>query len=117
MPSLLGYLEREKTLPAHLAFSLAALMVFYTGGQIRDHVLIGHRDGQEYEIKDDMTVLEFFADHSVKNAEEYTRAVLSHKEFWGQDLSVLPGMEQAVCSYISEIRTLGMRAAIEKIFV
>lgn len=116
MPSLLSYIEKEGKLPAHLTFSLAALMAFYTGSEIRDGALIGHRDGQEYQILDDVGVLEFFAANSSRSAEEYTHAVLANRDFWGQDLSVLPGVEEAVISYISDIRALGMRPAMEKIF-
>lgn len=43
MPSFLGYIEKEGKLPEHLTFSLAALMAFYTGTEIRDKALIGHR--------------------------------------------------------------------------
>ena len=41
MPSLLGYVEKTGKLPAHLTFSIAALMAFYTGTEIRDKALIG----------------------------------------------------------------------------
>ena len=116
MPSFLGYIEKEGKLPVHLTFSLAALMAFYTGTEIRDKALIGHRDGQEYNILDDAAVLEFFAANSSKGAREYAHTVLSNEAFWGQDLSALAGVEDAVASYTEEIRTLGMRKAMEKIF-
>ena len=116
MPSFLQYIENEGRLPAHLTFSLAALMAFYTGSEIRDKALIGHRDGKEYNIMDDMAVLEFFAANSGKGAEEYTHAVLSNTDFWGQDLSALAGVEDAVVSYTKDIRELGMKKAMEKHF-
>lgn len=116
MPSFLGYIEKEGKLPVHLTFSLAALMAFYTGTEIRDKALIGHRDGQEYNILDDAVVLEFFAANSSKEPKEFAHAVLSNTEFWGQDLSALSGVEDAVVSYLAAIRENGMRAAMEKIF-
>ena len=116
MPSFLEYIEKEGKLPTHLTFSIAALMAFYTGTEIRDKALIGHRDGAEYQILDDAAVLEFFAANSGKEAAEYAHAVLSNEAFWGQDLSALAGVEDAVASYTEEIRTLGMRKAMEKIF-
>lgn len=115
MPSFLGYIEKEGKFPTHLTFSLAALMAFYTGTEIRDKTLIGHRDGAEYNIMDDMAVLEFFAANSTKEAQDYAHAVLSNKAFWGQDLSVLPGVEEAVVFYVREIREYGMRKAMEHI--
>ena len=95
MPSLLGYVERKGELPKHLTFSIAALMAFYTGSEIRDKALIGHRNGQEYNIMDDMAVLEFFAANSSKPSAEFVNAVTA---------------------YLEDIRTLGMRKAIEKNF-
>ena len=116
MPSFLGYIENEGKLPAHLTFSLAALMAFYTGTEIRDKALIGHRDGAEYNILDDAAVLEFFAANSSKDAAEFAHAVLSNVDFWGQDLSAIAGLDEAVSTYLNDIRTMGMRAALEKTF-
>lgn len=116
MPSFLEYIEKEGKLPAHLTFSLAALMAFYTGTEIRDKALIGHRDGQEYNIMDDADVLEFFAANSSKEPAEYAHAVLSNENFWGQDLTKLAGVEEVVTNYISDIRSMGMRKTMEKYF-
>jgi tagaturonate reductase len=116
MPSFLDYIKNEGKLPTHLTFSLAALMAFYTGTEIRDKALIGHRNGEEYQILDDAAVLEFFAANSSKSAEKYTHAVLSNENFWGQDLTKLAGVEDAIVSYTKDIRELGMRKAMEKIF-
>ena len=77
LPSFLGYIEQKKTLPAHLTFSLAALMAFYTGSEIRDGALIGHRGEEEYRIMDDAAVLEFFASNSLKDAKEFTEEFLA----------------------------------------
>ncbi len=116
MPSFLGYIEKEGKLPAHLTFSLAALMAFYTGTEIRDKALIGHRDGQEYNIMDDAAVLAFFAANSSKEPKEYVHAVLANTDFWGQDLSALAGVEEAIVSYLTDIRAVGMRRTMEKVF-
>lgn len=116
MPSFLEYIEKEGKLPTHLTFSLAALMAFYAGTEIRDKALIGHRDGEEYQILDDAYVLEFFAENSSKDAAEYTHAVLSNESFWGQDLTKHAGAEAAVAGYMADIRALGMRGAMEKNF-
>jgi tagaturonate reductase len=116
MPSLLGYVERKGELPKHLTFSIAALMAFYTGSEIRDKALIGNRDGQEYKIMDDAAVLEFFAANSSKATAEFVHAYLSNVDFHGQDLTLVAGLEAAVVAYLDDIRTIGMRKAIEKNF-
>lgn len=116
MPSFLDYVKQEGKLPVHLTFSIAALMAFYTGTEIREKALIGHRGEEEYQILDDQAVLAFFAANSTKEPQEYAHLVLSNEAFWGQDLSSLPGVEDAVTEYLSEIRKNGMRAAMEKYF-
>lgn len=116
MPSFLSYIEKEGRLPKHLTFSLAALLAFYTGSEIRDAALIGHRGDEEYRIMDDAAVLEFFAENSAKDTGEYAELALANEDFWGQDLTALTGVREAVASYVSDIRALGMRGAMEKIF-
>lgn len=116
MPSFLGYIEEKKEVPAHLTFSLAALAAFYTGKEIREKALIGHRDGQEYNILDDMPVLEFFRDNSGSETKEFVHAFLSNESFWGQDLSIPAGVEEKIISYLDDIKALGMRKAMEKNF-
>ncbi|MBQ7920763.1 MAG: tagaturonate reductase [Lachnospiraceae bacterium] len=115
MPSFLGYIEKTGKLPAHLTFSLAALMAFYTGSEIRDKALIGHRDGQEYNIMDDMAVLEFFRDNSGKSTVEFVTAFLGREDFFGQDLNKIEGLTDAMVAYLDDIKANGMRAALCKI--
>lgn len=116
MPSFLGYIDLKGELPKHLTFSLAALMAFYTGTEIRDKALIGHRDGQEYNIMDDKAVLEFFAANSAKPAKEFAQAFLSNEEFFGQDLTGIDGLTDAIAGYLDEIREKGMRKTMEDNF-
>jgi len=115
MPSLLGYVEKFGKLPSHLAFSLAALMAFYTGTEIRGKALIGHRDGQEYEIMDDMEVLEFFRDNCQKDSATFVESFLGNESFFGQDLNKVEGLTAAVAGYLDDIKTDGMRAALCRI--
>ena len=114
MPSLLGYVENFGKLPAHLTFSLAALMAFYTGTEMRDGKLVGHRGDEEYMISDDAPVLEFFAANSCKDTAELVAAFLSNESFFGQDLTAVAGLKDAVAAYLDDIKANGMRAALCK---
>ena len=116
MPSFLGYVEKTGKLPEHLTFSLAALMAFYTGSEIRDKALIGKRGEEEYKILDDEAVLRFFAENSTGDTAEFVNAFLSNEEFFGQDLTKVEGLTAQVSAYLAEIRELGMRKAMEKNF-
>lgn len=115
MPSLLGYVDKFGKLPAHMTFSLAALMAFYHGTEIRDKALIGHRDGKEYNILDDMAVLEFFRDNCEKDTKTFVTAFLGNETFFGQDLNQVAGLTDAVAGYLDDIKANGMRAALCKI--
>ncbi len=115
MPSLLRYAEKFGRLPKRLTFSLAALMAFYHGTEIRDKALIGHRDGQEYRILDDGKVLEFFRDNCGKDSRTLTEAFLGREDFFGQDLNRTEGLTEAVAGYLEDIRENGMRAALCRI--
>ncbi len=115
LPSLLGYVDRFGKLPPHLTFSIAALMAFYNGTEIQDGVLKGDRNGQTYDIKDDMAVLEFFRDNCGKDTETFVKAYLGREDFHGQDLNKVPGLTEAVVSYLDDIRANGMRAALCRI--
>ncbi|MCM1327239.1 MAG: tagaturonate reductase [Lachnoclostridium sp.] len=115
LPSLLGYVDKFGKLPAHLTFSIAALMAFYCGTEIRDGALIGHRNGEEYLIKDDLQVLEFFRDNCGKDTVTFVTAYLGREDFHGQDLNKVAGLTDAVVAYLDDIKTNGMRAALCKI--
>ncbi len=112
LPSFLGYVEKTGKLPKKLTFSIAALMAFYSGSELRDKALIGSRNGEEYSILDDMPVLEFFRDNREKPALEFVRAYLGRTDFHGQDLNEVPGLTEAVAAYLTDIRENGMREAL-----
>ena len=105
LPSLLGYVEEKGVLPKCLTFSLAAFIKFYQG-EWKDGVYTGTRkDGTQYPLRDDESVIRFFADAwSGNDAEGTAEAVLSNKDFWsGKDLTEVPGLKDAVAGYLKEM--------------
>ena len=105
LPSLLGYVEGKGELPKCLTFSLAAFIKFYQG-EWKDGVYTGTRkDGTQYPLRDDESVIRFFADAwSGNDAEGTAEAVLSNKDFWsGKDLTEVPGLKDAVAGYLKEM--------------
>ena len=105
LPSLLGYVEEKGVLPKCLTFSLAAFIKFYQG-EWKDGVYTGTRkDGTQYPLRDDESVIRFFADAwSENDAKGTAAAVLSNKDFWsGKDLTEVPGLKDAVAGYLKEM--------------
>lgn len=115
MPSFVKYIENEGKVPTYLSFSLAAFMAFYTGTEIRDGKLVGHRGNDEYLVSDDAAVLEFFAANSSKDSKEFAQAVLSNKAFWDRDLTELSGVLDTISAQLECIRTKGMVEAIKSL--
>ncbi len=107
MPSLKGYVEKFGTLPACITASFAFYMKFYQGQRLEADGLIGVREGSEYLIKDDRSILEFFAAHKDDANVVFAREVCSNVDFWGEDLTQIPGFEMQVVEYLDAIDEKG----------
>lgn len=115
MPSFLGYVEKNKELPACLTASFAFYIAFYHGSRLTDEGLVGQREGNEYTIKDDRKILEFYYDHRNASNAELAHDVLSNTDFWGQDLTEVPGFEEAVVKYLNDIDANGTYEVMKKL--
>ncbi len=83
LPSILDYLEIKNQAPIRLCKAFAALIKLY---QLAS-------EGR-FELKDDPKHLEFFT--SLKSQEPIVTKVLSNQDMWGQDLSMVQPLHQAV---------------------
>ena len=116
MPSLLVYVENEGKLPEHLAFSLAALMSLYHGGNIVDGKLECLRDGEKYVLQDDMPVLEFFTGAKDMPVDEYVAAFIGNESFFGPELGKVAGLKEYVTKAFCDIQEKGMKAVLAERF-
>ena len=107
LPSLKGYVEKTGKLPACITASFAFYMAFYTGLRLEEDGLIASRGTNEYTVKDDRDILEFYDAHKEDAIEDYVHAVCSNQNFWGEDLSLIPGFEAAAISYLKAIEEKG----------
>lgn len=119
LPSLKTYLARRGTLPKRLTFSLAALIAFYRGSELRDGALIGQRPaGNEYRVQDSPAVLEFFRTQWSATAAPIppvVQAVLGNAALWGEDLNAIPGLTGAVTHYVEAIAKHGAAAVFRQL--
>lgn len=107
MPSLKEYINRKGTLPACITASFAFYIAFYNGHTLTEDGLTASRSGNDYTVKDDKAILEFYAAHKDDSVEDLVHAVCTETEFWGEDLTELEGFEAAVCQYLTQIREKG----------
>jgi len=118
LPSILEYVKRKGEIPKALTFSLSALIAFYRGTEIREAALVGSRPGNEYNIIDDMSVLELFSkiwknfDGSKTAVEKLVFEILTRTELWGKDLNEIQGFSIKVSEYLYKIVNDGMATAI-----
>lgn len=112
LPSLLDYTALYGRLPQRLTFSLAALMEFYLGDEIREGCLISYRGAQEYPVMDEKEVLEFFQENSGRDITSLVVNFLSNMSFWDQNLTEIPGLSEQIIIDLTDIRSIGIREAI-----
>jgi len=117
LPSVKGYIQKTGKAPVVLSFGIAALITFYNGKDIHDRQMTGLRDGKPYSIQDDESALSFFQDlHGKTNdPKKLAHETLAHTEFWGEDLTKLSGLEDAVASALASIQKHGMKQAVRQL--
>ncbi len=107
LPSLKGYVEKYGKLPKCLAASLAFYLAFYQGVRFDGKELFGIRGEEEYPIKDDQDILEFYNEHREDDALGLTNAVLANSGFWGEDLTEIAGLCEEVAADLTVIKEKG----------
>jgi tagaturonate reductase len=107
MPSLKGYVEKFNQVPPCIAASLAFYIQFYAGQEMVDGQLTAKRGQDTYAIKDDASVLEFFYEHKDADAATLAKDVLTNESFWGEDLTKISGLLEAVTADLTMIRDKG----------
>lgn len=118
LPSFKAYLEKTGTLPECLTVSLTAYIAFYSCQiqKLTDDALICKRPaGDEYEVKDDCFILEFYNAHKDDTAQALTKAVLSNTDFWGEDLSAIAGLTETVSAQLTLFHKEGMIALLNSV--
>ena len=114
MPSLLEYAQTAGKLPPCLAMSFAAYIAFYSSDiqALTEQGLVCRRPkGNESTVSDDRWVLEFYYSRRGVSDETLVHDVMTNEKMWGQDLTLVPGFEQAAAENLRRIRTEGARAA------
>ena len=105
LPSLLGYIDIHKKLPTNLTFSLACLMRFYKGTW----------NGKSLPVQDGDDILAKFIEiWESGNYNEIAKKVLSIKEYWGEDLTKVENLTEAIALALNEIEVNGVEVGYKK---
>ena len=116
MPSLEGYVEKFHRLPQCITASFAFYIQFYhLGRELTDAGLVAVRpNGDSYVISDDRSVLEFYYQHKDCSIKDLVHAVCTNTDFWGKDLTLIPGFEENVVSILEDIQAGGTYEEMKK---
>jgi tagaturonate reductase len=120
LPSLLDFLKANDRLLPALALSLAALIHFYRGQRSGSAELQGRRGDEQYPIRDEPAVLDFFeqswAAHGAgRGTRDLAASVLANRRFWETDLDAVPGLTEAVAAGLDAILEHGAREAVRRV--
>lgn len=122
LPSVTQSIAKNGTVPKLLSFSIAALIAFYNGTEIKTdekgkQYLESKREEGTYGNYDVLPVLEFFAalNKETKDANVIVNKVLSNAEFWHEDLTKYAGLEASVAAHFAAIQKNGMKQALADI--
>lgn len=123
-----AYKNSGKLLPV-LTYSFAALLAFYRGTELRTDEksgavsLIGHRGSEEYLIRDDKEVLEYFSELWKKteiidkaSVDALVKDVCAKESIWGENLNEMGDFANKVSAHLLGILTEGSAAEIKKCF-
>lgn len=99
LPSLLAFQKKNNELPLRLTYALACLIRFYRG----------EWQGKLLPVKDDKQIIDFFKktweQHSYM---DIAQEVLQNKEFWGEDLTKIPGLKKQIANALELIENKGV---------
>ncbi|MCL2558876.1 MAG: tagaturonate reductase [Turicibacter sp.] len=108
LPTALDYVKVTGRFPAHMAFSLASLLVFFKG----------ERHGEKIDLQDEPQFLEFYADVWAKyeadelDARGVVAQFLGLTSHWEQNLNEIAGLTNQVTETVEAILADGMEVAL-----
>ena len=106
LPGLRTFLQRKGRLPEGLVLGLAAIIVYYRGGQW---------NGEKIVPEDDQKILALL--NKLWNEGDLcrlVRGVLEATDIWGENLYCMPGLAKMLENYVQLIQGKGMRAVLEQ---
>ncbi len=107
LPGLKEYLRRKGVLPVGIVFGLAALVTYYKGGK--------RGDGAPVVPSDSPDVVDCLARLWRDGDEQKVAAgVLERADWWGEDLTRMPGLTALLTRFLKDIRLSGMREALKR---
>ena len=114
IPVLLQHYEQSALEPQYMALGFAAYLLFMKAVPNENMEYRGEAAGSTYTIHDDKAAW-LNERWNMRNTDEFIHAVLSDKNLWGTDLTILPGFAEKVEEYLLSIQEEGAGTVLKKI--
>ena len=114
IPVLLQHYKRSDLVPQYMALGFAAYLLFMKSVPNEKKEYQGKAAGSQYAILDDKAARlnELW---NMNSTDEFVAAVMSDKNLWGTDLTLLPGFSATVKEYLLTIQEEGAGMVLKKI--
>ena len=116
IPLLQRYFSLFGNVPHYYARGFSAYLMFMKVQKVENGKYYGLHNNAPYEIIDDQAEWYYEAWKS-KDSNEVCRQALKNIEFWGMDLTLLPGFEDAVSTHLSNMEMIGVREVVSALNV
>ena len=109
LPTVRDFIANTGSVPRLLVTSFALYAAFYRNGrELTENGLLAVRpDGTSYVISDDPAVLQFFLEHRDAPACRLITDLCRNTDFWGEDLTELPGFLETALQAFRSIEEKG----------
>jgi tagaturonate reductase len=114
IPILKKHYEQYGTVPELMALGFAAYIFFMKPVNRKGDQFFGEYNGTPYPIQDDQAEA-FFRRWTGLSTVALTTDVLRDTNLWGEDLTALPGFQQAVVEKLNFIIEHGMKETLEMV--
>lgn len=116
IPLLINYYKRNEVVPQLFALGFAAYLYFMKAVKQVEKEYFGELMGEFYLIEDEMADRYYYL-WNERSVAALVEEILKDKSFWENDLSLLPGFQQAVTDNLNCIITEGMMGSLESIYL
>lgn len=112
IPSILDFAEKERRVPALIAFGFAAFILFLRGELHENRRNAGLPVPAD---EDGAKIREIWRETGGRGAAEVARKVCSDDSLWGVRLSSIDGFDEAVATHLTAMEESGVRAALSQL--
>jgi tagaturonate reductase len=116
LPLLKNHFKQTDAVPERMAIGFAAYLLFMRSVSKTEGKFFGEFNGTQYQIQDEQAAV-FYKRWGSLAPTGVVKETLRDIAFWGSDLSLLPGFQDAVFNHLQSMIDGGVIASLENIHI